>query len=69
MPADVKKAYAVAVAFLIVGIAWSLLGRDPSGSIPVVGAGITVAGGLGMVAAAFLSIRTKRRQQKNVEHS
>ncbi|MDH3223087.1 MAG: hypothetical protein OEO23_05175 [Gemmatimonadota bacterium] len=64
MPADVKKAYTVAVAFLIVGIVWSLLGRDPAGRIPMIGAGITVAGGIGIVAAAFLSIRAKRRQGK-----
>ena len=62
MPADVKKAYTVAVVFVVIGLVWSFIGRGSSGSIPVPAAAITIAGGLGIIAAAFLSIRVKRRE-------
>lgn len=67
MPADVKKAYTVAVVFVVIGLAWSFMGRGDTGSPPIIAAGITMAGALGIIAAAFLSIRAKRRQSSQVE--
>lgn len=61
-PADVRKAYTVAVVFAIVGIIWGLVGRGADGRVPTVAVGLTVAGGLGIIAAAFTSIRQKRRE-------
>lgn len=66
MPADVKKAYTVAVAFVVIGLVWSFLGRG-DGGIPLAAVGMMMAGGLGIIAAAFLSIRVKRRKASDTE--
>ena len=60
MPADVKKAYTVALVFVVIGLAWAFLGRNEDGTFPLVAIGLALAGGLGLIAAAFLSIRAKR---------
>ena len=64
-PADLTKAYTVAVAFLVVGGLWAMLGRGDNGVIPTIALGLITAGGLGVIAAAFTSIRTKRRDASN----
>jgi len=64
MPADVNKAYVVAILFVVVGVLWTLVARSGGGEVPTVALGITAAGGLGIIAAAFTSIRKKRRDAK-----
>ena len=64
MPADVNKAYIVAIVFVVVGIAWAMIAQSGGGSAPTAAVGIATAGGLGIIAAAFTSIRKKRRDSK-----
>lgn len=64
MPADVNKAYIVAILFVVVGVLWTMVGRSAGGQASTVALGITAAGGLGIIAAAFTSIRKKRRDAK-----
>lgn len=63
--ADVKKAGTVAVIFLAVGGLWAMFGRGDDGLIPTIAFGLMMGGGIGIIAAAFLSIRAKRRAAKS----
>ena len=59
-PASISKAYTVGALFIVVGVVWGMAtGAEGIEPIPM---GLAVAGGLGVIAAAFTSIRTKRRQ-------
>lgn len=64
MPADVNKAYVVAIIFVAVGLIWMMVGQSAGGQASTVALGLTAAGGLGIIAAAFTSIRKKRRDAK-----
>ena len=57
--ASVSKAYTVAIAFVLVGAVWALVGGGPG--IQPIPMGLIAAGGAGLIAASFLSIRQKRR--------
>lgn len=63
--ADVKKAYTVAIIFFAVGGLWAMFGRGDDGLVPTIALGLMAGGGIGIIGAAFLSIRTKRREAKS----